>query len=344
MYDWPMLQTCSSLEAARRLRNNRTSRWNSGWEIEPAEDTAWGRITKGPFFSPSVDPGFTVEPEDRIFAIGSCFAREVETHLRKLGFAVDSYAAPGTFGDYETPNPRYPASGFLNKYNPESIYQELQWALDPALHFPPEALQEVQGGMWRDVMAFPAFGERPSDEMLEIHCRMTDVVRRIAKCRVVVVTLGLVEVFYDTETGLYANTTPHLTASPGRYEFGVLTYPEVMDALARIHGVLSAYGHPDVRIVVTVSPVPLDATFTNEDIVVANTYSKSLLRQAAGEWAQANRNVHYFPSYEIVMNSSHSRAWFMDGRHVRPDMVAHIMQTFADAYAARPPVTTAGVP
>jgi hypothetical protein len=68
---------------------------------------------------------------------------------------------------------------------------------------------------------------------------------------------------------------------------------------------------------------------------MANTHSKSLLRSAAGEWSQINGNVHYFPSYEIVMNSARDRVWFMDGRHVRHDMVAHIMETFADAYAPR---------
>jgi hypothetical protein len=58
-----------------------------------------------------------------------------------------------------------------------------------------------------------------------------------------------------------------------------------------------------------------------------------LLRAAAGEWSQSNANVHYFPSYEIVMNSARDQAWFMDGRHVRHEMAAHVMRTFADAYA-----------
>ncbi len=86
---------------------------------------------------------------------------------------------------------------------------------------------------------------------------------------------------------MYTNVTPDLTASPGRYEFGVLTYPEVMSALERIHRVLSEHGHTDVQILVTVSPVPLGATFTGTDVVLANTYSKSLLRTAAGECPSA---------------------------------------------------------
>ncbi len=333
MYHRPVLHRCSSNEAVRRLRENPASRWQSGWEIEPAEGTAWQRITSEPFFTPRVDAGFTVEASDRIFALGSCFAREVESALSGLGFTVDSIT--DAFKGLETYGPRHP-QGFLNKYNPESIYQELRWALDPVSKFPPEAFQELPNGLWRDVMADPVFGDGDFDRTLDLHGRLSDVMRRAADCRIVVITLGLVEVFHDTRTGLYANTTPHLTASPGRYEFGVLTYPEVMDALERIYRLLSEHGHPDVEILVTVSPVPLDATFTGTDIVMATTYSKSLLRSAAGEWSQSKGNVHYFPSYEIVMNSARDRAWFMDGRHVRQDMVAHIMQTFANAYAPHP--------
>jgi hypothetical protein len=329
-----VLHRCSSGEAARRLNENPASRWQSGWEVEPAEGSAWQRITSKPFFTPRVDAGFTVEASDRIFAIGSCFAREVEAQLSRLGFTVDSRPDAGTFEGHQAPYPRY-AHDFLNKYNPESIYQELRWALDPGTEFPTEAFQELPNGMWRDVMAEPVFGDGDFDGTLDLHRRLSDITRRAANCRIVVITLGLVEVFHDTKTGLYANTTPHLTASPGRYEFGVLTYPEVMDALERIHRVLSEHGHRDVEILVTVSPVPLAGTYTGTDIVMANTHSKSLLRSAAGEWSQINGNVHYFPSYEIVMNSARDRVWFMDGRHVRHDMVAHIMETFADAYAPR---------
>jgi len=41
-------------------------------------------------------------------------------------------------------------------------------------------------------------------------------------------------------------------------------------------------------------------TFSTMDIVVANTWAKSLLRAVAQEWAAAHSNVDYFPSYEIV--------------------------------------------
>src|SRR3989440_12730751 len=107
MYHRPVLHRCSSDEAVRRLRENPASRWQSGWEVEPAEGTAWQRITSKPFFTPRVDAGFTVQADDRIFAIGSCFARNVEAALSRLGFTVDSLTNADTFGGLTPPHPRY---------------------------------------------------------------------------------------------------------------------------------------------------------------------------------------------------------------------------------------------
>jgi hypothetical protein len=53
------------------------------------------------------------------------------------------------------------------------------------------------------------------------------------------------------------------------------------------------------------------------DIVVANTWAKSLLRAVAQEWALAHNNLDYFPSYEIVQNSDRAAAWERNLRHVR---------------------------
>jgi hypothetical protein len=149
------------------------------------------------------------------------------------------------------------------------------------------------------------------------------------------VTLGLVEVWRDLDADTYLNTTPPpaaIASYPGRYEFYVSNFAENFANLERIHDLLRRFGHPDTKIIVTVSPVPLMVTFTQQDIIVANTYSKSLLRTAAQEWAAAHDNVHYFPSYEIVMNSARDAAWLEDLRHVQGRLVNHIMDIFLRHY------------
>jgi GSCFA family len=320
-------------EAWRRLQENRGARWASGLDSDPAEGTAWQRITGGPMFEPVLTPEFEITPHDRIFALGSCFARHVEGALKSLGFAVESLTT-----DFDDIPSRYPMATpitFMNKYNTEAIYGELQWALDPGVDFPPEALVPLDNGDWSDPHTSPVFGNASLDVSLQRHLLLTNVVRRVVGCRIVVITLGLVETFFDTVTGLYTNSTPRLDAQRERFRFRVLSYEEVVDGLERVHALLSERGHPELQIVVTVSPVPLDATFTGQDVVLANTFSKALLRTAAGHWAARHSNVHYFPSYEIVVNSSRENVWERDGRHVRFDLVHHVMKLFADAYVAR---------
>ena len=73
-------------------------------------------------------------------------------------------------------------------------------------------------------------------------------------------------------------------------------------------------------------------TFSTMDIVVANTWAKSLLRAVAHEWAGAHANVDYFPNYEIVQNSDRAAVWEPDLRHVKGAGAQHIMELFAQNY------------
>ncbi len=324
---------CSSAEALKRLKTSPGARWSSGWEVEPEEGTAWQRITADDFFTPVIQPEFTIEREDSVFAIGSCFARTVERNLARLGVEVESLS--DAFDQFAVTWDEAWPIGFSNKYNPPAILNELRWALEPGEQFSPEALQQLPDGMWVDPQAFYSiFGSADFETALHRHKLLTELMGRIASCRVVIITLGLIEAFFDNKLGLYTNFTPHLSHEPDRFTFRVLGYDEVVEALEEIHTLLARHGHRDLQLVVTVSPVPLDATFTGEDIVVANTLGKSTLRAAAGWWARAHDNVHYFPGYEMVMNSEAERAWFVDGRHVRPKLVQHIMETFLRTHVA----------
>jgi len=57
---------------------------------------------------------------------------------------------------------------------------------------------------------------------------------------------------------------------------------------------------PRLRFLLTVSPVPLTATASQNHVMVATSYSKSVLRAVAGELAAKYPFVDYFPSYELV--------------------------------------------
>ena len=205
---------------------------------------------------------------------------------------------------------------------------------------------QVTETTWSDPHTNPTLKLVDFAETLERRALMQTVTKRVTNCRVVIITLGLAEVWRDVQADVFVNCTPLaiaytlkpsaapslLAPEPDRYEFHLTDFAENLANLEDIYGLLSRYGHPDFYIVVTVSPVPLMNTFSAMDIVVANTYSKSLLRTVAQEWAAAHDNVDYFPSYEIVQNSDRATAWEVDLRHVRGAGAQHIMKLFVEKY------------
>jgi GSCFA family len=83
----------------------------------------------------------------------------------------------------------------------------------------------------------------------------------------------------------------------------------------------------------TVSPVPLVATYEDRHVLVSTTYSKSVLRVAAETLSHSQAGVAYFPSYEII-TGPHARGSFLeeDLREVKAEAVAHVMSIFARHY------------
>jgi hypothetical protein len=88
--------------------------------------------------------------------------------------------------------------------------------------------------------------------------------------------------------------------------------------------------------VLTVSPVPFTSTFSDQDVVVANSYSKATLRAVAQDFAQRYDAVDYVPVYESVVNSSNDVAWKGDRIHVTDIAVRANVLHFLANYLANP--------
>jgi tetratricopeptide (TPR) repeat protein len=310
------LLTLSSAQASGNVRSNRLGHW----PVRPHDQARLRGVPKVGF-----DPGFTLEPGEPIFTVGSCFARSIEARLHQLGFELP---ALGVKLDAEERNESGAANNILNKYTPFSILNEVRWALDPAAAFPEESFLDVGEGLWSDPQTAPQTRPAPIERLRERRRMIGGLYARLPQCRVVIMTLGLAESWFDLKTGLYLNGNPHRAAlkrEPDRFELHVLTVEEIGAALEQIHALLAAHGHPDVRILLTVSPVPLAATMRDIDVITANTYSKSALRAAAEGFVLAHENVDYLPSYEVVTHADRTVAFVDDCRHVARPVVADIV-------------------
>ena len=235
--------------------------------------------------------------DDKFYAVGSCFVRGLESALKMHKVAVES-AAP-EFARLQPAKKEISPLGFLNKYNTYSISNELRWALDPRAEFPRESIVQLTKTTWDDPHTTPILEFVDLEETLERRALIQTVTKRIKDCRAVIITLGLAEVWRDVKADVFLNRTPIpslLKTEPDRYEFHLTGFAQNLANLEAIHALLTQYGHPDVHIVVTVSPIALMNTFSTMDIVVANTWAKSMLRAVAHEWAATHSNVDYYPT------------------------------------------------
>jgi hypothetical protein len=178
------------------------------------------------------------------------------------------------------------------------------------------------------------------DRIREVDAAMQ---RHIRQADLVIITLGLTEVFFQQHNGRAICAAPGYCGGGGiGCEFRQTEYQENYDnidtAIRLLHQV-----NPRAHLVLTVSPVPLGSTFSSTDHAVANSESKCILRAVAGALVRRYPQVHYFHSYELVTHSPREAVFMEDGRHVQASYVAGIMQDFERAFV-RPAGPSAAVP
>jgi tetratricopeptide (TPR) repeat protein len=282
-----------------------------------------------PFAEVASRPGFSFDADAKIFTAGSCFARNIERSLRAMDYNIVS-----SDPDFYNPFPdRQPFHRF-NKYTVQSILNEFEWALGEKPMPSAALMAQAKDGLYCDVHTLGDSLCAPLDEMVKFRDSYNRKYACVADADVVMLTLGLVESWYDNATDLHLNRFPGATTikqNPGRFALHVLDYDDILDALIRTRAVIAKH-NPSFKMLVTVSPVPLDRTFRSDDILAANCYSKSVQRAAVEAFVKTNP-VDYFPSYEVVTLTDHAYAWSnLDLRHVRGEMVDRLMGRFLETY------------
>ncbi len=272
-------------------------------------------------------PKFVLPGDSKIFCIGSCFARSVEEFFILKGFDVLSKRASCPIEEWPSrPN------GYLNKFTTHAMTQDLEWLVHSPLDFQ-ETFCEDKGG-WLDLQLAPGMVVVPLERCLERRQYVTEqYFPRIANADLVVLTLGLNEVWRDDDLGVWLNVAPsyHKVKTSKRYSFHSTDVLENIAQLERFRDIVKGF-NPNVRMLVTVSPVPMSTTFSGKDIGVANTLSKAVLRVAAESFCRRHDDVDYFPSFEMVTVRDHSKAYQADCLHVLPEVVRDVVGTAIRTY------------
>jgi hypothetical protein len=281
---------------------------------------------------PVTKPRFQLTPADRIATAGSCFAQHIARTLIDRGFNYH-VTEPGPGGsDLFT-------ARFGNIYSARQLLQlarrcyglfepeDVAWARPDGRFVDPFRPQIEPDGY---------ASEQDVAQSLPPH--LAAVRRMFEESHLFIFTVGLTEIWESTVDGAVFPVAPGVVAlppDPSRYRFVNMSVAEVRADLAAFIGLVRQH-NPDLKILLTVSPVPLVATYEDRHVLQATTYSKSALRAAVDETCRQHEAVDYFPSYEIITSWHNGGAYFeADLRSVAESGVAHVMRVFERHYLRR---------
>lgn len=317
---------------------------NARRKITPKEkpNTAWKRTERGRKLTVRNVPIIT--RSSRIFTMGSCFALEIRHELRRRGFDVFPKYDEIEFDQTTQILDSLPDRDNINHYDTFTIRQEVELAFgqSPDSHYRPEDFWEIRDSAINKVMRSDAVYQDPyrkniyaSDPpgILDVSKKLGAKIREgLMEADVYIFTLGLIESWLNTTNGLYVCSYPGTGGGGGAPQtvLHVGTFQENYENLKRVCDLIFG-SFPQKHIILTVSPVALERTFRDMDVVVANMESKTLLRAAAGQICREYPNVHYLPSFELFVYHDLAHD---NGRHATRDGVETVLDLFGKSFLA----------
>ena len=158
-----------------------------------------------------------------------------------------------------------------------------------------------------------------------------------SEMEIMVFTLGLTEHWYDVEYDKVYTLAPGVVGGnfdTRKHKFKNSTVEEVVSDFKEFMKLVDANNSKNPHYILTVSPVPLAATYEKKHVMTATFYSKSVLRNAAEILSKEYSNIDYFPSYEIVVNPWNETKSFdpMNDRVVKDEIVNKVMNLFFESH------------
>jgi hypothetical protein len=296
----------------------------------------WSRaVTMAP--PGGVDPmiqKYCIKPGERIATMGSCFAQQISRLVGAMGmnYFVAESAPPG-MDEVEARARGYGV--FSARYGNVYTMRQAVQLFDRAFGtFQPEdSIWPFRGAF---VDAFRTMiepdGFATEEAVTRSRAQHLRAVRRVfEESDWLVFTLGLTEAWASKRDGAIYPSAPGVhggTFDESHYEFVNFTVLEVIEDLRAFVRRLQAK-NPRLRIILTVSPVPMIATWEDRHVLVSNAYTKSALRAATDAIVREFDRVSYFPGYEIVLQPGHTPSYFEDNlRAVNRLGLQHVMRVF----------------
>lgn len=303
-----------------------------------APDHAYWRRSFGNKAVAEIDPvvafPFKISRQHKVVTAGSCFAQHISRYLKESGycFLQTEQAHPVLSPEVAE---KYSYGVFSARYG--NIYTSRQLL---------QLMKRVYGefdpadDIWRSGDRFidpfrpniQPHGFATIEEFKADRTQHLAAVRRAFEdLDVFVFTLGLTECWASRLDGSVYPLCPGVAGGqfdPKEHEFLNLSVNDVVTDMTEFISRLSAI-NSRAKIILTVSPVPLIATAEDRHVLVATTYSKSVLRVAAETMSRQFENVAYFPSFEVITGQFNRGTYYADDlRSITEDGVRHVMSLF----------------
>jgi hypothetical protein len=307
-------------------------------------DRAFWNRSVGRIAFTDIDPvgsvRFTLSRSLRIATAGSCFAQHLSAEIDKRGFTY-FVAEPAPRVVPQALARKYSYGVFSARYGNIYTARQLLQLLHRAYGiFAPAEPFWQEADFWvdpfRPTVQPSGFGSL-REAQLDRDTHLAAVRHMTEKSDVFIFTLGLTEAWESQEDGAVFPICPGCAwgeFSAERYRFRNFTLDEIVDDMGEALEFMRAR-QPNLRVILTVSPVPLVATAEPRHVLTSTIYSKSLLRVAAQQLMEKFSFVDYFPSYEIISGPATAGHYYSeDKRNIRPEGVRHVMAVFARHYLA----------
>lgn len=287
---------------------------------------------------PVIDAKFRIDMSERVATAGSCFAQHISRRLSAIGF---NYFVPESGDEFDLQERVARGYGvFSARYGNIYTVRQLLQTFEEAFGIRPKSEPAWLRADGRYVDPFrpgvePAGFERSDDVAASRRTHIEHVKRMFLESDIFVFTLGLTESWVSSSSGDVFPLAPGVAGGafdPEHHKFVNFDIDDVRSDLRSFLWQLKSV-NPRVRVLLTVSPVPLIATFEKAHVLASTTYSKSVLRVAAEMAARESEWVDYFPSFEIITgNFSLGRYYEEDLREVNSMGVSHAMRCFLRNY------------
>jgi hypothetical protein len=307
--------------------------------VDNAEHTFWDRAISEKAvgeINPTLGMGsFKLSTSDEVMTMGSCFAQHVSHRLSTEGL---NFLVSESHPDGEALNSQAGYGVFTARYG--NIY-----TISQAVQLVKRCLgQFIEGEIWTYKNNYvDSFRPRAvpngftSEEELNLDRKLhlSATLQALKAAKVLVFTLGLTEGWQNIKTGQIYTIAPGING--GNYDPNIhkpfnMSASECMSGLGELIELVRSI-NPGIKLILTVSPVPLAATHTNSHVLTATFSSKAKLRVAAEIVSQSNKDVDYFPSFEIIQGLAQSGKYFQGNlREVMPRGVDHVMRVYFEHY------------